>query len=1185
MSVNGNQTIPKLNVHPESYLSLKHPLILYLKPDVTEEWFNKIMTAFKKHKVLAVCVEKTKGEGKWRYVLTHHSFCLCLASADNKDNFSIIYFGDDKRKLNKYNKPNPDNPMFYIEVAGGLNIIYQNTLYSVETGEPAPESDWGMDKEEFELLIRKMQTLFKKGNNYDVSNGKIKLGKTFETKVLTYFKAYTEKERKVEEDKAGENEGIIFFKREYLDTVANGSSYVFYSNDEKADPEKSALSVGNKITLYDMHGKAGSSGQIFDIDADSDEAVKFSVSFLHQTNDDEIPSQGKMVMAYNDTQDKVRERVIHRIESGNLPSKFMYSIMNDFRGEGYFAPDEITTSADSQRKDDIDLAEYLSEELNKKYPPNQMQLEAIVKGILTKDMLLVLGPPGTGKTTVILAWVNYFVKKGMRVLISSQNNSAVDNVLERLDSNINIVRLGQQTKIQENCRQFMPMNKLNEMQRKCEQAKDKALSGVSEDKKTVVSYYTQLPKFNEFIANYEEKRDAYFNAQKKILFQMRLICDLDKKITSCLEEIDQKIEDRAHKTIFLNENEKKNVIVRFFTKRYANKVKEDLLATENDLETARQRYKNIIEEYNRSTLQLQDMVIQMKEAKVYSAYEELRNKIVPLIENKKYRNLTCPELKSSLNQIYKKMRSDAEQSVFSSVSRFGNFTNQQIFDKNVEEFKKIVNFEINTSKELLSKALKLESTLKSWSDAIERGGNEIFEELILSGCQVVGATCIGINSNRKFANVDFDVAIVDESGQIQIHNALVPLSRAPKALMLGDYKQIPPCANEDVLKACENEEIKTDLLRKSFFEFMFEEMRKTEIKRLVNEEKAELAKAENIDFDDFELDENQLLSITEKAKAKILEPVLPDYNAVSDQQIPREKIHKMVKDIVRDKKKIVNLNRQFRMPANISDVISEWFYENNYFSSYDIAKFRSVLPNTTKPMVIVSTSKFRYRSEDRPSNNMGYYNTYEAKLVADILEQVIRSQPEEKRENYISRPTDYIGVISAYGAQVRHIRETIQKRNLGFSNDQIHGMVASLDSFQGQERDLIIYSLTRSNCGSDPTKARVGFMKELRRLNVAFTRSKKQLVIIGDIDYLKECLYMKRDEDSKVQVPCANDTDEVITATQINQCAECSVEDCERKFSRFIKLLMQHVESADKAAGDFIESQNLTRVLKGEDSQ
>ena len=78
-----------------------------------------------------------------------------------------------------------------------------------------------------------------------------------------------------------------------------------------------------------------------------------------------------------------------------------------------------------------------------------------------------------------------------------------------------------------------------------------------------------------------------------------------------------------------------------------------------------------------------------------------------------------------------------------------------------------------------------------------------------------------------------------------------------------------------------------------------------------------------------------------------------------------------------------------------------------------------------------------------------------------------------------------------------------------------------MDSFQGQERPLIIYSCTRSADPKrvPPNRARVGFLKELRRLNVAFTRCQIQLVIIGDYDYLTTCEYEKLDEETGEPVP------------------------------------------------------------------
>ena len=147
---------------------------------------------------------------------------------------------------------------------------------------------------------------------------------------------------------------------------------------------------------------------------------------------------------------------------------------------------------------------------------------------------------------------------------------------------------------------------------------------------------------------------------------------------------------------------------------------------------------------------------------------------------------------------------------------------------------------------------KMSRALGEWNDIVNNERNDIMQNALLETCKIVGATCIGINSNKDFANVKFDVAIIDEAGQIQIHNALIPMSRARKNLLLGDYKQIPPCANDDVVAACEADEIDTKLLNMSFFEYIFEAMRKKTIDRL----------------------ESQGLD-----RSLILKPVLEDYEA------------------------------------------------------------------------------------------------------------------------------------------------------------------------------------------------------------------------------------------------------------------------------------------------------------------
>jgi hypothetical protein len=97
-------------------------------------------------------------------------------------------------------------------------------------------------------------------------------------------------------------------------------------------------------------------------------------------------------------------------------------------------------------------------------------------------------------------------------------------------------------------------------------------------------------------------------------------------------------------------------------------------------------------------------------------------------------------------------------------------------------------------------------------------------------------------------------------------------------------------------------------------------------------------------------------------------------------------------------------------------------------------------------------------------------------------------------------------------------------------------------------------------------------MKELRRLNVAFTRCQKQLVIVGDLDYLAKCMNMEKTAEDEPEWACANTEESAVVGQEyIEQCAECPAV-CERKFARFMRLLMQHVNDG---AGNIIGSEQL----------
>ena len=91
-----------------------------------------------------------------------------------------------------------------------------------------------------------------------------------------------------------------------------------------------------------------------------------------------------------------------------------------------------------------------------------------------------------------------------------------------------------------------------------------------------------------------------------------------------------------------------------------------------------------------------------------------------------------------------------------------------------------------------------------------------------------------------------------------------------------------------------------------------------------------------------------------------------------------------------------------------------------------------------------------------------------------------------------------IGVISPYRAQVQYLRQLL--RNQAFFKPYRHLIsINTVDGFQGQERDIVLVSLVRSN-----EQGQIGFLSDLRRMNVAMTRARMKLILLGDAPTLSQ---------------------------------------------------------------------------------
>ena len=178
----------------------------------------------------------------------------------------------------------------------------------------------------------------------------------------------------------------------------------------------------------------------------------------------------------------------------------------------------------------------------------------------------------------------------------------------------------------------------------------------------------------------------------------------------------------------------------------------------------------------------------------------------------------------------------------------------------------------------------------------------------------------------------------------------------------------------------------------------------------------------------------------------------------------------------------VMLETQYRMLPEIMEFSSRTFYKGKLMAAKEVSE--NVLLG--QPIFgFIDTAGAGY-TESVDQKSLSTYNLKEAHLVVNYLKSLLEEY-HEKIDEYKLR----IGLIAPYKAQIQLLRDMIEEEELSGLKAQID--INTVDAFQGQERDVIVISLTRSNFNGE-----IGFLKEVRRLNVAMTRAKSKLVIFGD---------------------------------------------------------------------------------------
>ncbi|GAB3771898.1 hypothetical protein GCM10028796_41600 [Ramlibacter monticola] len=310
--------------------------------------------------------------------------------------------------------------------------------------------------------------------------------------------------------------------------------------------------------------------------------------------------------------------------------------------------------------------------------------------------------------------------------------------------------------------------------------------------------------------------------------------------------------------------------------------------------------------------------------------------------------------------------------------------------------------------------VQLRALLQAHGDWEARfGRSSQFQAAVIAGSQVVAGTCLGVMGIPGRSEIVYDLCIIDEASIATPTEALVPMSRSRRTVLVGDSKQLPPFQDAELRKA--------GLLLK--FDLQPQDQKATLFNHLRDGLPSGLKKA---------------------------------------------------------------LWTQHRMIPAIGDLVSECFYGGD-LKTVERAQETSLVGATPRPVTWYSTSRRSDRASRTVDGGTSHYNLCEVDEVTRLLGRIdFRVQKGKGDKKKFS-----VAVLTGYSAQMERLNTAIAtSRHKWATYTDI--FVNVVDAFQGREADILIFSLTRS--GADT----LGFLRDMERINVALSRGKELLAIVGD---------------------------------------------------------------------------------------
>lgn len=330
-----------------------------------------------------------------------------------------------------------------------------------------------------------------------------------------------------------------------------------------------------------------------------------------------------------------------------------------------------------------------------------------------------------------------------------------------------------------------------------------------------------------------------------------------------------------------------------------------------------------------------------------------------------------------------------------------------------------------------------------WYKLLEEANEHDLEEirkLYIQHANVIGTTCVA-SARKEFMDnyPTFDVVIIDEVSKATPPELLLPMLKGKKIILVGDHHQLPPLIGDDTLE----ETLKSILEENSELEG------REELQKLLKESLFERL------FKNLPRSNKKMLAIQYRMHEKIMQTITPFYEQEDD---------------------------YLRCGLTDSDTMRDHLLESHYVKRDD-------------HLIWIDMPNERAFFEEQMKDGKSRYNQAELDVIRDLLKDLdFAAEMAKKAGKMAIDAKKSIGVISFYGEQVKKIDRLIQQE---MNLEHLHLRTGTVDKFQGMEMDVILVSMVRNN---DHKNADIGFANDYRRLNVALSRARELLILIGSTE-------------------------------------------------------------------------------------